>query len=278
MVINYDIHWNPVRVIQRFGRIDRIGSPNDSIQCVNFWPAADIDNYINLKGRVEKRMAVMQFIGSEVMQDFTDEFKEMAENPMEEMQNANLLKQMKDKIEDLDGEDSLGFDDFSFDVYKQQLSDVFQEKRKELEALPNGIFSGIEIEAKENKGLIALFGVLPKKNSMYSRYELVHLDYEGNIISENQKVVLEFLSLHRNNARKVDEAIDAGSKEAIQYLQNTLKKYVSIQNGEDNQAGEHHTDLIDNLFGGSAKTLEEIKTGLVNSEKKLDLITWMLVS
>jgi ERCC4-related helicase len=99
MVINYDIHWNPVRVIQRFGRIDRIGSPNDSIQCVNFWPAADIDNYINLKGRVEKRMAVMQFIGSEVMQDFTDEFKEMAENPIEDMQNANLLKQMKDILE-----------------------------------------------------------------------------------------------------------------------------------------------------------------------------------
>jgi ERCC4-related helicase len=278
MVINYDIHWNPVRVIQRFGRIDRIGSPNDIIECVNFWPEDDIEKSINLKTRVEKRMAVMQLIGSEVMEDFTEEFKEMAENPIEDQQNANLLRQMKDKIEDLDGEDSLGFDDFSFDVYKQQLAEVFQEKRKELEHLPNGIFSGIEIEAKENKGLIALFGVLPKKNSMYSRYELVHLDYEGNIISENQKVVLEFLSEHRKASRQVPKEIDAGKNEAILELQNILKKYVTLQNGEEGQAGEHHTDMLNNFFGGSKKVLEEIKTGNIQAEKKLDLITWMIVS
>lgn len=56
--INYDIHWNPVRIIQRFGRIDRIGSSNDTIQLVNFWPDVDLDEYIQLKGRVETRMRV----------------------------------------------------------------------------------------------------------------------------------------------------------------------------------------------------------------------------
>ena len=55
-LINYDIHWNPVRIIQRFGRIDRIGSKNTEIQLVNFWPDVDLDEYINLKGRVEGRM------------------------------------------------------------------------------------------------------------------------------------------------------------------------------------------------------------------------------
>lgn len=58
-LINYDIHWNPVRLIQRFGRIDRIGSINPSIQMVNFWPTADLNEYINLKGRVESRMALV---------------------------------------------------------------------------------------------------------------------------------------------------------------------------------------------------------------------------
>ena len=57
-VINYDIHWNPVRIIQRFGRVDRIGSKNESIQLVNFWPDMDLDEYINLKGRVETRMKI----------------------------------------------------------------------------------------------------------------------------------------------------------------------------------------------------------------------------
>ncbi|MDE5925084.1 MAG: SWF/SNF helicase family protein, partial [Muribaculaceae bacterium] len=57
-LINYDIHWNPVRIIQRFGRIDRIGSRNECIQLVNFWPDMDLDEYIDLKGRVEARMKV----------------------------------------------------------------------------------------------------------------------------------------------------------------------------------------------------------------------------
>ena len=57
-LINYDIHWNPVRIIQRFGRIDRIGSKNDTIQLVNFWPDMTLDEYINLKGRVEARMKI----------------------------------------------------------------------------------------------------------------------------------------------------------------------------------------------------------------------------
>ena len=52
-LINYDIHWNPVRVIQRFGRIDRIGSPNSQIQLVNYWPDISLDQYINLKERVK---------------------------------------------------------------------------------------------------------------------------------------------------------------------------------------------------------------------------------
>ena len=57
-LINYDIHWNPVRIIQRFGRIDRIGSKNQCIQLVNFWPDMDLDEYINLKSRVETRMKI----------------------------------------------------------------------------------------------------------------------------------------------------------------------------------------------------------------------------
>ena len=59
LLVNYDIHWNPVRIIQRFGRVDRIGSPNSQIQLVNFWPTPDLNKYINLKNRVEARMALV---------------------------------------------------------------------------------------------------------------------------------------------------------------------------------------------------------------------------
>ncbi|MFX4396887.1 hypothetical protein ABTA35_19990, partial [Acinetobacter baumannii] len=62
-LINYDIHWNPVRIIQRFGRIDRIGSKNEVIQLVNFWPDISLDEYINLKERVENRMVIADLAG-----------------------------------------------------------------------------------------------------------------------------------------------------------------------------------------------------------------------
>src|SRR5699024_4150782 len=63
-LVNYDIHWNPVRIIQRFGRIDRIGSTNNEIQLVNFWPDISLDEYINLKDRVESRMVIADIAGT----------------------------------------------------------------------------------------------------------------------------------------------------------------------------------------------------------------------
>ena len=63
-LVNYDIHWNPVRIIQRFGRIDRIGSINAQIQLVNFWPDISLDEYINLKERVENRMVIADLAGT----------------------------------------------------------------------------------------------------------------------------------------------------------------------------------------------------------------------
>ncbi len=288
MVINYDIHWNPVRVIQRFGRIDRIGSPNDLIQCVNFWPAESINDYINLKKRVEDRMAVMQFIGSEVIQDFTEDFAERAQNPLEERQTENLLKQLNNSIDDIDSEKSLGFDDFSFDVFKQQLIDVLNEKRNELQEMPNGIFSGFKIEKEDNlqAGMIVLLGVLPKREGKYKQLELIYLDNDGAVISDNIKVVLEILSQNRLKSRYGTETIDAGDIETIEKLQNTLNVWVKNQNSKtienedeiEEQAGSVQLDIMQKMLQGNKKTMNEINDNEIVYNKKYDLITWMLIS
>lgn len=96
LVVNYDIHWNPVRVIQRMGRIDRLGSPNNKIFGINFWPSNNINSYLNLQGRIEQRMAAMKLAGAEVHLDFSDTFKEMAEDDnLEQKQKARMMEQMQ---------------------------------------------------------------------------------------------------------------------------------------------------------------------------------------
>lgn len=293
MVVNYDIHWNPVRVIQRFGRIDRIGSPNETIQCINFWPTDSIDKYIKLKSRVVSRMAVMQFIGSEVIQDFTPEFAEIAENPLENRQTENLLRQFENTLDEIDGEKSIGFDDFSFDIYKQQLLDKLNEKQRELASLPNGIFSGCCLNENQNllPGIIALLGLKPIKEGKYLEHSLVYLNENGEVISDNTKVVLDVLNQLKSFKRKVPHDLDTGQKEALQKYQNILLKWVEklsieieiLPDGTEKQSmGTAHLDLLNKFKKGSVSAINELKLGTSITEKyakdNFDLITWFIVS
>ncbi|MBK9581430.1 MAG: SWF/SNF helicase family protein [Saprospiraceae bacterium] len=294
MVINYDVHWNPVRVIQRFGRVDRIGSPNDTIECINFWPAKSINDYINLKKRVETRMAVMQFIGSEVIKDFTDDFAQMAENPLEQKQNEHLLKQMEGKIEDLDGEHSLGFDDFSFDIYKQQLYDTIQSKSKEMLDLPNGIFSGFEVKSMGDlpQGIIVLLGLKPKKDNGYASHHLVYLkDDDGLPYSDNMKVVLEIINQYKNEDRIVPKNVESGDSPALLLWQSHIEKWIESQHTEytadedgniQSVAGKADLDLLNAIKGGSKSAINQIKESGTASDRyrkeNFDVITWLIVS
>jgi superfamily II DNA or RNA helicase len=115
MVVNYDIHWNPVRIIQRFGRVDRIGSTNERIQLVSYWPDIDLDDYINLKDRVEGRMVIVDVTGTGDDNPLT-----ARENDME--YRKEQLRKLQS--EDVDLEDlrqgvnitDLGLNDFRMDL------------------------------------------------------------------------------------------------------------------------------------------------------------------
>lgn len=133
MVVNYDIHWNPVRIVQRFGRVDRIGSKNDAIQLVNFWPNMDLDKYLRLKDRVEARMrlTVMTSTGDD---DYINE-DEHGDLAYRERQ----LKQMQNEVpdlEDIDGGVSitdLGLNDFRMDLIE------YHRNNPDIEHVPNGV-------------------------------------------------------------------------------------------------------------------------------------------
>ena len=298
MIINYDIHWNPVRVIQRVGRIDRIGSPNEEIQTINFWPAKDIDDYINLKARVEKRMAIMKISGSEVIDEFTDEFNELAEaEKLEDQQNANMLRQMETTMQDIDGEQTLGFDDFSFDNYRQLLQNMLNQKKKEFENMPNGVFSGIKVEnnPEMQPGIISLLGYPAQKKynpeTNYLSYELIYIDLQGNQISNNQKVILEQLNKNYTLPRAIDPKIESGDTKEIEKLSNALKIWISnqakaeieLEDGTKKEViSNAGLDLINKLKTNPKQTLEKLKMEGNVSKKfnfdNFDLITWLIIS
>jgi superfamily II DNA/RNA helicase len=300
LVINYDIHWNPVRVIQRMGRIDRLGSPNEVVFGVNFWPSDNINSYLNLQGRIEQRMAAMQLAGAEVHLEFSDTFREMAaDDELEQRQKDRMLEQMQSSWDEIDTERSLGFDDFSLEVYRQELLEELRTRQKYYEGLPNAIYTGFVAQPAicPQKGLIALLGypARPPKTEkhLYKNHELLYINYRGESVLLNQKEVLESLAKHKNEARDNEglRDIDLGKPEAIQQLSHALAQWLKLQTtsegvNEDGtttqRMGKAQSNLFDQLKSGNKAAIHQIKTG-GGVEKKyqkdnFDLIVWFVVN
>ena len=139
-VLNYDIHWNPVRIIQRFGRIDRIGSRNASIKMINYWPTEDMEVYLRLQTRVESRMALADAAASgddDPLNEFTYEQAQMELNFRD-----TQLQQLREDVLDLDDlSDGVVMSDFTFDYFFAQLLKYLERNRAALEATPKGAYA-----------------------------------------------------------------------------------------------------------------------------------------
>ena len=137
LLINFDIHWNPVRLIQRFGRIDRIGSLHDSIKMVNFWPTPDLNHYINLKGRVEARMALVD-LSATGEDNILADAKNAAEADLK-WRDKQLLR-LKDEVFDLDNEqEGVTLAEFSLEDFRADLLHFSRQNQAEMEDAPLGI-------------------------------------------------------------------------------------------------------------------------------------------
>ena len=298
MVINYDIHWNPVRTIQRVGRIDRLGSPNQEVFTVNFWPAPNINEYLNLQTRIEKRMAAMKIIGSEDIKDFTENYGNIAiDTDLEERQNQKMLEQMQDSIEELETEKSFGFDDLSLEMYRQDLALELENRLNHYLQLPNGIFSGVAfaeaIENKQKEGIIALLGSpvrKAKQKKAYQQLKLVYVDAQGKEILVNEKEILHYLSQQKNAPRYGCEKLDIGDPEEVKHYANALAQWFEHQQTNTVVDEEGHTkkvagkaslDMLEQLSKGKKTAIEEMKNTQTMSTKynkdNWDLITWLIV-
>lgn len=298
LVINYDIHWNPVRVIQRMGRIDRLGSPNEKIFGINFWPSDNINTYLNLQGRIEQRMAAMKLAGSEVHLDFSDTFKEMAEDEnLEKKQKARMLEQMQSSWDEIESEKSLGFDDFSLETFRQELLEEWSNNKSFYQSLPNGIYTGFKaiLNICPKEGMIALLGY-PSKPSRenhfeYKGYELIYIDHSGKPVFLNQKEVLDALAKHKEETRFVPRSIDQGEPKSIEHLSAALLAWLKSQTIEEvveedgtvkQKMGKAPLDILNKLKAGNKAAIKKLKDEGTASQKfskdNFDLITWFIIS
>lgn len=140
-LINYDIHWNPVRIIQRFGRIDRIGSPNAQIQLVNFWPNIELDEYLDLESRVSGRMVLLDV--SATGEENVIEFQ--AGNQMNDLEYRRAqLQKLQDAVIDLEDLSSgVSIADLTLNDFRIDLSGYLRENKARLEALPLATYAVI---------------------------------------------------------------------------------------------------------------------------------------
>lgn len=179
--INYDIHWNPVRIIQRFGRIDRIGSKNKVIQLVNFWPDLSLDEYINLKARVETRMRIS------VMTSTGDDDLLNPEEKGDLEYRKNQLKKLQEEVVDLEDMNSgisitdMGLNDFRMDLL------AYMDDHPDIEHMPFGIHA---VAHGEKPGVIfVLKNVnseinIENQNRLHPFY-MVYVGMDGEIITNH---------------------------------------------------------------------------------------------
>lgn len=195
-LINYDIHWNPVRIIQRFGRIDRIGSKNDRIQLVNFWPDMDLDEYINLKSRVETRMKIS------VMTSTGDDDLINAEEKGDLEYRRAQLKRLQEEVADIEDMTSgisimdLGLNEFRLDLLE------YMKQHDDIETAPKGLHTVVVQTENAPSGVIFVLRNIndsvntDKRNRIHPFY-MVYIGEGGEIVCDylNPKKLLDTIRL-----------------------------------------------------------------------------------
>ena len=251
-VVNYDIHWNPVRIVQRFGRIDRIGSLNSKIQLVNFWPNLELEEYINLEKRVSSRMILL---------DISATGEENLIIPQKEMNDLDYrreqLKKMQDKVIDLEEiQGGISITDMSYNDFRFELSDYLKQNKAELLRIPSPMKAKIKTaqdEAEEGVIFCLKKVISSDLDSFYQNalepYYLIYMNKEGEqifSISENKQILDLMQKLSSDGIETNSSNIDS---------QNLLKNAVEQIIGKVQEAG------TDSLFksGGTLINRTEIK-------------------
>lgn len=274
-LVNYDIHWNPVRIIQRFGRIDRIGSKNKYIQLVNFWPDMDLDEYINLKSRVETRMKIS------VMTSTGDDDLINAEEKGDLEYRRAQLKRLQEEVVDIEDMSTgisimdLGLNEFRLDLLE------YMKHHDDVESAPHGMHAIVPAATDTPPGVIFILKNInnsvniDNQNQIHPFY-MVYMGIDGDIVCDylNPKKLLDDMRLlcrgkaepimslcSRFNARTKD---GKDMSEVSELLSEAINSIIDVKEESD----------IDSLFsaGGTSALMNA-----VNGLDDFELICFLVV-
>ena len=265
-LINYDIHWNPVRIIQRFGRIDRIGSINQDIQLINFWPQLSLDDYINLKSRVENKMFMVDATA-------TGEDNVLTNKSSDLLFRKKQLEKLQEEVVDIEDMGAgLSITDLGLNDFRMDLVNYIKENGS-LDSVATGMHTVCEkdVERGIEEGVIYVLrninnGVNIDNTNQLHPFYLVYLKTDGSVLSTHLDVkntldILRALCKDRDEPIKEvyepfnDETDDGKNMQRYSSLLN--KAIEAILNVKDESE-------VDSLFTGGGTT------ALVNSIKGLE--------
>ena len=278
-LINYDIHWNPVRIIQRFGRIDRIGSKNKVIQLVNFWPNMELDEYINLENRVKNRMVMLDLSATGEDDLLTSESKDLE-------YRKKQLKQLQNEVLDIEEmQGGISITDLTLDDFIMSLDRFMKANPNVLEKYPTGVYAVTDITKKIQeeceKGVI--FCLKQKKSidsqenatSLYPYY-LIYVKEDGDVHIKNtnpKKILDLYRSLCETKSQPLEDLVKQFNKETKNG--NDMSKYTDLlEKAVFDIKGVVQQKGIQSLFQmGQATLFENIVSGLNDFE----LISFLVV-
>ena len=287
-LVNYDIHWNPVRIIQRFGRIDRIGSLGESVQLVNFWPTEDLNAYINLRSRVEARMALVDLSATSEDNLLSTETLETIAAEELKYRDKQLLR-LKDEVLDLEEMDeNIALNEFTLEDFRVDLVKYLEVNRQTLQDAPYGLYA--VVSAPKAHPVIqpgVIFCLAQKRsenggeankaiNPLYPYY-LVYVRDDGEVryTFAQPKQILE---MYRN--------LCVGENVAFEELCRRFDE--QTQNGEDMS---HYSRLVESAVASLAQTYKRREAnnlrqrGAILSKKQekveqttdFNLISWLII-
>lgn len=269
-LINYDIHWNPVRIIQRFGRIDRLGSTNDTIQLVNFWPNMELDEYINLEARVSGRMVLLD-ISATGEENVIEQDPKINKGMNDLDYRRKQLKQLQNAVVDLEEiSGGVSITDLTLNDFRMDLSSVLSDKSKNnteiLEQSPLGLFAPMIISKESLESESSQFAGL--KDDIQSGVIFCLKDVKGKVqvdesyslapyyliyISDEGEIILSFTQIKQI----LDLCKKLGSE--FQSIEDSKYAYQKFERRtQQGKAMSHYRTLLSKAVENIAGKSEEI--------------------